>query len=376
MKPVKIGRVRSIPPVYNNSEEKSNLPKNNVMKEEIKTESFEKNQMDCKIISYYADFTPTPYYEKFAKELERKCVLFGVDHDICKLESRGSYGANCLMKPEFILDKIIEHKRPVMWMDCDTDFRNPFSNFNGIKQDLGMASHNGEISWITASPIYFNYTLGSFRVLREWVIHCRAAYEMGFPELDHDALKHYVLRVLKKEHTSYILSENYSDFVKGKYIFNGNSRIEGKTDIHNKMSTIKDSERDMYTAGVSCFRLYFSEETPDVIQKAYNFLEKFSNHKRLQIVLNPKLSELLGDSHPLMIESGGKVIFEEINFDEIKIPSKEILLSVKGVNDIEKDWDLKIFKLSSANKNPLNDLIFQDDGLGEIKIKTHDKLWN
>jgi hypothetical protein len=337
-------------------------------------ESFEKNQMDCKIISYYADFTPTPYYEKFAKELERKCVLFGVDYDICKLGSRGSYGANCLMKPEFILNKIIEHKKPVIWMDCDTDFRNPFSNFNGIKDDIGMASHNGEIGWITASPIYFNYTPGSFRLIREWLVHCRAAFIKNLPELDHDALKHYVLRVLKGKYSAYILSDNHNDFVYGKYISNGNSRIEGKNDIHSKMKLVTDSNRDSYTAGIPLIKIYFDGLTSKNIESPYNFLKKFSNYNRMEIVIPQELSKST-DFYQLMIETGDSVKFMDLNYNNIEVLENQIFLSVIDVKDIEKDWDERIRYCIDNGLNPLHDLNFTDGGNGSIKIKTNKSSW-
>ena len=63
------------------------------------------------IVSFYADFEDNKYYEGFAKDLIKKCREFGVSYDISEAESRGSYSANCLMKPEFILDKLKEHKK-------------------------------------------------------------------------------------------------------------------------------------------------------------------------------------------------------------------------------------------------------------------------
>ena len=95
---------------------------------------------------------------------------------------------NYLIKPEFILEKLLQYKRPIIWMDCDTDFKKPFDHFNEITEDIGMATHSGDMTGIKASPLYFNYSIGAFKIIREWVVHSRAAYNDNIMELDYDVI--------------------------------------------------------------------------------------------------------------------------------------------------------------------------------------------
>jgi len=330
-----------------------------------------------KLISYYADFDTNKYYEGFAKILIEKFKTFGLDHDVSELESRGDYGVNCLMKPEFILKKITEYKAPLIWMDCDTDFREPFEHFNNITEDIGMATHSGELNGIKASPLYFNYTKGAFRIIREWVVHCRACYDKGITELDHDALKHYVLEALKGSYSTYLLTDNWNDFVHGRYIFNGNSRVEGKMQIHRKVGVSDDIRRE-YSQNVKFIKIVFESENPAVFKSALSFLDNFSNRLRINFIFSNKLLEESlknSDFARLEIESGGLVYFNELNFDALAASKSDILIGVNNVKSIEKEWDLKIHSMVDGEENTLYRLNFDDEGKGSIRIKTYKKLW-
>lgn len=328
------------------------------------------------IISFYADFGNTEYYEGFAKDLIKKCKEFGVSYDIAAAESRGSYSANCLMKPEFILSKLKEHKSPIIWIDCDTQFRLPFSHFNDVKSDIGMATHSGNMEGVKASPLYFNYTEGAFKIIREWVVHCRACYIKGIIELDHDALKHYVLRVLSGSYTTFLLSENWNDFVHGKYINNGNSRVDGKQQVHRQVG-VDDSIREKYSQDVKRYKLFFENDLTDSFQSALQFLDTFSGYSRIDFIFNESLEKTPKNQsfERLVIESGGSVYFSNEDFDASFPNINRICLGIDGVNGIEKDWDLKIEKEIETGNNPLHSLNFYDNGLGKVRIKTKGKIW-
>ena len=334
-------------------------------------------QMTPRIISYYSDFNDTKYYENFAKILIDRCKLFNLTYDINSLPSRGDYGVNCLMKPEFILDKIKEYKNPLIWMDCDTDFREPFPHFNSVKEDIGMATHSGEIDGIKASPLYFNYTKGAFRIIREWVVHCRACYDKGITELDHDALKHYVLDVLRGTYSTYLLTDNWNDFVHGRYIWNGNSRVDGKMQIHRKVG-VSDDTRRAYSQDVKFIRIIFESKDPKVFKSALSFLDGFSNRSRINFIFSGDLLKKSlenNDFARLEIESGGLVYFNDYTFDSVPVTKSEIIIGANNVNSIENGWDLKINSTVDGEENPLYSLNFDDGGKGGIKIKTYKKIW-
>lgn len=329
------------------------------------------------IISYYADYEERKYYEGFAKALIERCKGFGLDYDITEIESRGNYGDNCLMKPEFILEKLKQYKKPLIWMDCDTDFREPFDHFNEVTEDIGMATHTGNIEGIKASPLYLNYTKGAFRIIREWVIHCRECYDNGIVELDHDALKHYVLDTIKGSYSIYLLNNNWNDFVHGRYIWNGNSKVEGKVQTHRQVG-VTDDVRRSYSQNAKTFKIIFKSETPEDFKSGLIFLDQFSDRSRINFIFKKKLlAESIDndDFARLKIESGGLIYFDPSVLDSIEPGKSDIIIEATNVTSIEQDWDLKIISSIDTEQNPLDNLFF-DSKEGGVRIKTYKKLWS
>lgn len=194
--------------------------------------------MKTKIISFYADLDKSTYYSDHAKKLEEQCKHFNIPHSIVELPSRGSYMLNCLAKPQFIKQMMEKYDCPLIWMDCDTELKQPFTIFDDITQDVGFATHTGCVSGIKASPIFFNNTTNFTFIIDEWILACEEGLKKNQVELDHDALKHVVLPKIYDKISIFLIRKNYNDYCDGKYIKNGNSRITGKSDIHRKISKI------------------------------------------------------------------------------------------------------------------------------------------
>jgi hypothetical protein len=297
--------------------------------------STERKSLSPLLISYYSDFRTDGYYRAFAMQLIKKCEEFKINFDISELSPRGGYTANCLMKPEFILDKMMTHKRSIIWMDCDTDFREPFSEFNNLFQDIGLATHSGDMNGIQASPVFLNYTEGSFKIVREWIVHCNSAFENGIPELDHDALKHYVLEKLNGQYSVFLLSDNWLDFVNGKYINNGNSEIPGKDKIHQAVQSLTHQARWNLSKSVKTVVIKISDSEPDPIKLAYSAVLNFSNHSRLKVYLPiQQLTQSSDEITRLKIESGGELYYGQVSLHE-----NEVLINIDSNSNLQKNWD-------------------------------------
>lgn len=195
--------------------------------------------MKTKIISFYSDIEGKTYYSDCGRQLMQKLNQFNVNHDIEELPSSGNYMRNCLKKPSFILSKLIQYKKPLIWMDIDTDFRSPFDSFDECNQDVGFCTKTGDIAGVQSFMIYFNYTENSILFLSRWKEECEKAINENRIELDHDVIKYTVLPELISKIKIRLLSENYMDFFNGKHIkITLSKNLNTKREAHKKIKEI------------------------------------------------------------------------------------------------------------------------------------------
>lgn len=155
--------------------------------------------MKTKIISYYSDIGDNTYYSDHAKRLEEDLQHFGCDYEIVQLESHNNYRLNCLRKPHFILEKMHEHKRPILWLDVDSYVHrnlNLFDFFGNTDYDLIYTSERADWGPIKASPLYLPYRERTIELVEDWVESCNQCVTTGKPFFDHevllDILKRYI----------------------------------------------------------------------------------------------------------------------------------------------------------------------------------------
>lgn len=69
-------------------------------------------------ISYY---TPDGKYPELAEKLRDSLDRFNLSHDIMSVRSFSSWQEGVAFKPNFILDRLLHHRKPVVWLDIDTE---------------------------------------------------------------------------------------------------------------------------------------------------------------------------------------------------------------------------------------------------------------
>jgi hypothetical protein len=203
--------------------------------------------MKTKIISFYADIENRNYYSLCGQKLKESLEKFNVEHEIEEISSSNDYMLNCLKKPGFILKKILDCKKPLIWVDVDTDFRSPFEDFDKNDCDIGFCSDTGDVEGVKASPIYFNYNENALLFLNKWKEECEKAVIEKKTELDHDVIKYILLPEFNNKIKIKILSENFIDFYNGKHI---KSRLS-KNFVTKNLAHKKIKEINRYRKGLS-----------------------------------------------------------------------------------------------------------------------------
>lgn len=158
--------------------------------------------MQTEIVSFYCDIDNRTYYSDHARRMRINCNENKIPHDIRELQSKGEYRLNCLSKPKFILDVLLEKKKPFVWLDVDSIIHNELSIFDDLSDRCDVAfAYQGvppEVNVLTpkASPIYLTYSDIVIEFLNFWIEKCNENLEN--PDLkmfDHEILMWRVLPI-------------------------------------------------------------------------------------------------------------------------------------------------------------------------------------
>lgn len=73
------------------------------------------------IFMFISFFTPNGQYPFLAAKLIKSLNKFDLPHDIVEMPPMESWTKACSFKSTFILDKLLTYRRPVIWLDIDTE---------------------------------------------------------------------------------------------------------------------------------------------------------------------------------------------------------------------------------------------------------------
>lgn len=173
--------------------------------------------MQTEIVSFYCDIDERTYYSDHARRFRINCNENNIPHDIRELPTRGEYRLNCLAKPKFILDVLMEKKKPFVWIDVDSIIHNELKVFDELedKCDIAFAYQglppNINAGVPKASPIYFTYRDIVVDFLNYWIKMCEEN-EKGseIKVFDHEILMMKVLPVYLPKMRVGALGINYA----------------------------------------------------------------------------------------------------------------------------------------------------------------------
>jgi hypothetical protein len=145
--------------------------------------------MQTEVISFFSDIDDKTYYSDHAKRLNQQLMGLNIPHDIRQKQSLGSYQKNCLSKPQFIYQMLVQKQKPVVWLDIDSDVRkslNVFDQFTG-NTDVAVACSTNKLHAAKASPIYLDFNSKVLEFLQHWIFIAKQMATNG-QWFDHEAL--------------------------------------------------------------------------------------------------------------------------------------------------------------------------------------------
>ena len=131
------------------------------------------------VTSFWSDLEGS-FYKQAARVLQKKCGALGIEYDIRPRPPRANWLRNCNMKPSHILEVLEQRKRPVLWVDADSNLVSVPVAVDALDCDVGGVPFEGSPRndpplRVRAFVIYFNYTPAALDFVRSWKAKCDAS---------------------------------------------------------------------------------------------------------------------------------------------------------------------------------------------------------
>ena len=169
--------------------------------------------MKTEVISFFSDVDERTYYSDHADRLIIECNELGIPYDIQEKPSLGDYQSNCLSKPQFILDMLEEMQQPLLWMDIDSEIHKTLDIFDKFQTihpiskeriDMVVATANGRLSGMKASPLWFNTTDKAKEFIRAWIDTTKDILENKVGVFDHEPLFTLIPMFIEKMNINFV----------------------------------------------------------------------------------------------------------------------------------------------------------------------------
>lgn len=124
-----------------------------------------------KVIAFYTIGTP---YAEVVKELEASLQALGLDYDIQGYYNRGSWVANCAIKPEFIKAMLIAHPdQDLLYVDADAMIRKipDFSAYEDDNIAVHYLTHRTGTLELLSGTIYLRNCTDTRKLVQAWLDH-------------------------------------------------------------------------------------------------------------------------------------------------------------------------------------------------------------
>lgn len=140
--------------------------------------------MHLTVISFYTNNWEYPAY---AEKLRQQCDKFNLKHHIQLLPDTGDWLKNTKLKPQFILDAILQVKGPVLWIDVDGSLLAPPTFILDRMHTMDFMvklKPNGHKRKFHVGTMFFNNTESSIYFLKDWISECEKSYASDELHLD------------------------------------------------------------------------------------------------------------------------------------------------------------------------------------------------
>ena len=147
-------------------------------------------------------YTPNTGYEKEVEGLIASCKKFDLPYSIDPIPNFGTWEKNCCFKIKYILKKLIDLKRPILWLDADALIVQKPTLFETLDADIALRIvnelPNDHQSKMISGTVFVNNTPEALQVLQEWDLETETLFKQDPHLWDQVSLRNVLLRSTAK----------------------------------------------------------------------------------------------------------------------------------------------------------------------------------
>lgn len=147
------------------------------------------------IICYYTQETA---YEDHVQKLIASCENFQLPYSFDAIPNLGTWERNCCYKPQYILRKLTELQKPVLWIDADATIMQKPTIFEDFSPDIALRIledvPDDHPSKMISGTVYLNHTSKAFEILKAWDKECELLLQKEVEVWDQVALRNVLLK--------------------------------------------------------------------------------------------------------------------------------------------------------------------------------------
>jgi hypothetical protein len=125
------------------------------------------------VVSYY---TKDTLYQLEVQNLIASCEQWQLEYYVEPISTFGSWERNCGYKPFFLLEKLQQFGKPILWVDADGVFFKEPQRLAIFDSDFAVRINqnleDAHPSKVISGTVYVNATTGAERVLKSWAKEC------------------------------------------------------------------------------------------------------------------------------------------------------------------------------------------------------------
>jgi hypothetical protein len=141
-------------------------------------------------------YTDNGRYPELAARLRKSLEAFGLPYTIGRGDDQGEWNKTCCIKPQVILNTLISRRRPVVWLDCDTQIVSfphllfqphyDFACYNWYADANNVANlpYDPQRLACSGGVMMFGYTAAAIELLLRWQHRIDKGGLLDDPSLD------------------------------------------------------------------------------------------------------------------------------------------------------------------------------------------------